>query len=94
MLQQARQRADVFVGDVCQSTEKVGAITPRLSTNTNAPAATKTTTPVPMDVSQMSSNVSKTETEEQESGWCQYEQDQECGGDEVFAVKGKGKGGF
>ena len=42
----------------------------------------------------MSSNVSKTETVEQESDSYQYEQDQECDGDELFAVKGKGKGVF
>ena len=47
-----------------------------------------------MDVPQMSSNVSKPETDEQESDTYQYEQDQECDGDEVFAVKGKRKGGF
>ena len=46
-----------------------------------------------MDVSQMSSKVSKTDDVEQESGSYQYEQDQECDGDELFAVKGKGKGG-
>ena len=66
MLQQARQRADVYVGDVCHSTKKVCTVTPRVSTTTPTPTATKTTTPVPMDVSQMSSNVSKPETEEQE----------------------------
>ena len=44
-----------------------------------------------MDVSQMSSNVSKPETEEHESDPYQYEHDQECDGDEVNAVKGKGK---
>ena len=94
LLQQARQRADVYVGDVCHSTRKVGTVTPRVSANMNDPPATKTTTPVPTDISQLSSNVSKTETEEQESASYQYEQDQECDGDEVFAVKGKGKGGF
>ena len=47
-----------------------------------------------MDVSQTSSNVSKTETEEQEGDSYQCEQDQECDGDEVFAVKGMGKGSF
>ena len=46
MLQQARQRADVYVGDVCHSTQKVGTVTPRVSTNTNTPTAVKTTTPV------------------------------------------------
>ena len=94
MLQQARQRADVNVGDVCHPTKKVGTITPRVNTNTSTPTATKATTPVPMDVSQMSSNVSKTETDEQENDSYQCEQDQECDGDEVFAVKDKGKGGF
>ena len=64
-----------------------------MSTNTNTPT-TKVTALVPMDVSQMSSNVSKTETVEPESDSCQYEQDQECDGDELFAVEGKGKGGF
>ena len=93
-LQQARQRADVFVGDVCHSTENVGTVTPRVSTTTNTPTATKTTTPVPADVSQMSSNVSKTETEEPESESYQCEQDQACDGDEVYAVKGRGTGGF
>ena len=29
---------------------------------------------------------------EQESDSCQHEQDHECDGDELFAVKGKGKG--
>ena len=94
MLQQARQRADVYVGDVCHATKKVGTVTPRVSANTNNPPATRATALVPMDVSQMSSNVSKPETEEQESDSYQYEQDQECDGDEVYAVKGKGKGGF
>ena len=42
----------------------------------------------------MSSNVSKLETKEQESDLYKHEQDQECDGDEVCAVKGKGKGGF
>ena len=54
MLQQARQRADVFVGDVCHSTKKVANVTSRANTNTSP--TTKTTSPVPMDVSQMSSN--------------------------------------
>ena len=63
-LQQARQCADVFVGDVCHSTKKVGTVTPRVSTNTNTQTAAKTTTPVPMDVSQMRSNVSKPGTGE------------------------------
>ena len=58
MLQQARQRADVFVRDVCHPT-KNGTVTLRVSTNTNSPTAT--------DVSQMNSNVSKPETDEQES---------------------------
>ena len=92
MLQQARQRADVYVGDVCHPAEKSGTVTPQVSTNTNTPTATKATTSVPMDVSQMSSNVLKTETDEQESDWCQNEQYQECDGDEVFPVSGKGKG--
>ena len=88
------QRADVYVGDVCHSTEKVGTVTPRVRTTTNTPTASKTTTPVPADVSQMSPNVSKTETEERESESYQCEQDQQCDGDEVYAVKGKGKGRF
>ena len=65
-----------------------------MSTNTNTATATKTTTPVPMDESQMSWNVSKAETEEQGIKSYQNEQDQECNGQEVLAVKGKGKGGF
>ena len=32
ILQQARQRADVYVGDVCHPTKKIGAVTPRVST--------------------------------------------------------------
>ena len=32
MLQQARQRADVYVGDVCHPTQKTGTVTPRVST--------------------------------------------------------------
>ena len=54
---------------------------------------TKATASVPMDVSQVSSNVPKTEAMEQESDFNQYEQGQECEGDELFAVKGKGTGG-
>ena len=54
MLQQARQRADVFVGDVCHSTKKVGNVTSRANANTST--TTKTTNPVPMDVSQISAN--------------------------------------
>ena len=87
MLQQARQRADVFVRDVCPTTKNIVTTPTRVSTSTNNPTATKNTL-VPTDVSQMSSNVSKSQTEGQ------YEQDQDCNGDELFAVKGKGKGGF
>ena len=94
MLQQARQRADVYVGDVCHPTKNIGIVTSRVSTNTNTNTTTKATTPVPRDVSQMSSNALKNETVEQESNSYQYEQDQECHGDELFAVKGKGKGGL
>ena len=89
MLQQARQRADVYLGEVCHPTKNIGTVTPRASTNTNTPTTTEATAPVPMDVSQMSSNVSKPETDEQESDSYQHEQDQECDGDELFAVKGK-----
>ena len=92
--QQARQRADVYVGDVCHPTQKTGTVTPRVDTNTNTPTSTKAAAQVPMDVSQMSSNVPKTEEVEQESDSYQYEQDQECEGDELFAVKGKGKSVF
>ena len=94
LLQQARQRADVYVGDVCHSTRKVGTVTPRVSANMNDPPATKTTTPVPTDISQLSSNVSKTETEEQESASYQYEQEQECDGDEAFCRQGEGQRWF
>ena len=93
ILQQARQRADVFVRDVCPTTEKLVTTPSRVSMSTNNPTATKNTS-VPMDVSQRRSNVAKSETEEQESDSCQYEQDQDGDGDELFAVKGKGKGGF
>ena len=92
MLQQARQRADVFVGDVCRSTKKVANVTSRANTNTSP--TTKTTSPVSMDVSQMSSKAFKNESVEQESDSYQYEPDQEGDGDELFTVKGKGKGGF
>ena len=91
MLQQALQRADVYVGDLCHPTEKVGTGTPRVSTNTNTPTATKVTAPVPMDVFQMTWNVWRTETAEQEHDSCQYEQDQEYDGDELFAVNCEGK---
>ena len=77
------------MGYVCHPT-KNGTVTPRVSTNTNTPTVTKVTTPVPMDVSQMTSNVSKPETEELESDSYQYGRDQECDGDEVFAVKREG----
>ena len=79
MSQQARQRADEDVGEVCHPT-----VTPRVSTNTNTPITTKATALVPMDVSQV----------EQESDSYQYHLEQECDGHELFAVKGKGKGGF
>ena len=92
MLKQARQRADAFVGDVCHSTKKIGNVTSRA--NTNTPTTIKTTTPVPMYVSQMSSNAFKIETVEQDSDLYPYEQDPEGDGDELYAVKGKGKGGF
>ena len=46
MLQQARQRADVYAGDVCHPTKKIGTVTPRVSTNTNTPTSTKVTAPV------------------------------------------------
>ena len=36
MLQLARQKAYVYVGDVCLSTKKPGTVTPRVSSNTNA----------------------------------------------------------
>ena len=93
MLQQARQRAGVFVRDVCPTTKKIVTTPSRVSMSTNNPTAMKNTL-VPMDVSQRRSNVAKSETEEQESDSCQYEQDQDGDGDELFAVKGKGKGGF
>ena len=48
MLQQARQRADVYVGEVCHPTKKIGTVTPYVSTNTNTPTTTKATAPVPM----------------------------------------------
>ena len=92
MLQQARQRADVFVGDVCHSTNKGVNVTSRANTHTSP--TTKTTNAVPMVVSQMSSNAFKDETVEQESDSYQYEPDQDGDGDELYAVKGKGKGGF
>ena len=94
MLQQARQRADVYVGDVCHPTQKTGTVTPRVDPNTNTPTSSKATASVPMDVSQVSSNVPKTKAMEQESDSNQYEQDQECEGDELFAVGSEGKGGF
>ena len=93
MLQQARQRADVFVRDVCPTTKTIVTTPRRASTSTSNPTDTKNT-PVPMDVSQMNSNFAKSETEEQESDSYQYEQDQDGDGDELFAVKGKGKSGF
>ena len=92
MLQQARQRADVFVGDGCHPTKNFGNVTSRASTNT--PTTTKATTPVPMDVSQMSSNALKNESGNQENDTYQHELDQDGEGDELYAVKGKGKGGF
>ena len=92
MLQQARQH----VGDVCHTTKKSCTVTPRVNTNTNTNTntSTKATASVPTDVSQMSSNVPKTEAVEQESDPYRYEQDQECEGDELFAVGSEGKGGF
>ena len=46
MLQQVRQRADAYVGDVCHRTTKN-------CPNTITPTATKATTPVPMDLTHM-----------------------------------------
>ena len=49
---------------------------------------------VPMDVSQMSSNALKNESGDQEHDTYQYDQDQDGEGAELYAVKGKVKGGF
>ena len=76
MRHDAEGNPDVYVGDECHPTKKIGTVTPRVNTNTNTPTTTKVTAPVPIDVSQMSSNVSKTETLEQESDSNQYEQGQ------------------
>ena len=76
ILQQARQRADVFVRDVCPASKKIVATPSRVSTSTKIPTATRNT-PVPMDVSQMSLKFAKSDTEEQESDSYQYEQDQD-----------------
>ena len=95
MLQQARQRADVFERDVCLATKNVITTPSPVNTSTKNSTASTNTTPVPIFyVTQMSSDVSKSEAEGQESDSYQYEQDQDCGGDELCAVKGKGKGGF
>ena len=94
MLQQARQRANAYVGDVCHSTKKVGTVTSRVSARTRTLFLPQVTAPVPLDVSQMSSNLSKPETDEQESDSHQYEQAQECDGDQVFAFKDKGQRWF
>ena len=94
LLQQARQRADVYVGDVCHSTRKVGTVTPRVSANMNDPPATKTTTPVPTNISQLSSNVSKTETENRRVHRTNTSKSRNAMETKRFAVKGKGKGGF
>ena len=66
MLEQARQRADVFVRDVCTATKKVVTTPSRANTSTNNSTASKNSTPVPMDVSQMCSDVPKSEAEGQE----------------------------
>ena len=94
MLEQARQRADVFVRDVCTATKKVVTTPSRANTRTNNSTASKNSTPVPMDVSQMCSDVPKSEAEGHESDSYQYEQDQDCDGDDLCLVKGKSKGGF
>ena len=47
MLQQARQRAVVYVGDVRHPTKKVGTVIPRVNSNTNNPTGTKVTAQVP-----------------------------------------------
>ena len=46
--QQARQRADVFVTDVCPTTKKIVTTPPRVSTSTNNPTASNNT-PVPIN---------------------------------------------
>ena len=81
MLQQARQRADVFVRDAVPTSKKIVSTPSRVSVNN--PSVTKNT-PVPMDVSQMSSNAAKSEPEDQESDSYQYEQDPDGDGDELF----------
>ena len=77
----------MFVRDMCPTTNKIVTTPSRVSMSTNNPTATKGAL-VPMDVSQISSNVSKSEKEGQESDSYQYEQDQDCDGGELFAVKG------
>ena len=48
MLQRARQRADVFVRDVCPATKKVITTPSRVNTSTNNSTTTTNTTPVPI----------------------------------------------
>ena len=103
MLQQARQRADVYVGNVCHLAKKVSSGTTRI--NNNVSTTTDATGPVPMDVSnlaklieigldvpQESGNFSKDESAGTGTGQ-ECEHDLERDGDELFAVKGKGKRG-
>ena len=68
----------MFVRDACPEIKKIVTTLLRVSTSTSNPTATKNTS----------------ETDGQENDSHQYEQDQECDGGEVFAVKGKGKGGL
>ena len=48
MLQRARQRADVFVRDVCPATKKVITTPSRVNTSTNNSTTTTNTTLVPI----------------------------------------------
>ena len=88
MLQQARQRADVFVRDVCPTTKIVKTL-PRVSTHERSHCHEGYF--CSNGCVSMSLNVVKFNTEEPEIDSYQHEQGQECKGDEFFAVKGKGK---
>ena len=95
MLQQARQRADVYVGRcVSFDYESWYCHATCEHEHDHSHRSKGHSSGSQWMYSQMGSDVSKPEKDEQENDSYQYEQDQDCYGDEAYAVKGKAKGGF
>ena len=88
MLQQARQSAGAYVGDACHSTKKVGTVHATCEHKHEYSHRHKCLSSGPNGC--VSDELERLEKNDS----YQYEQDRECDGDELFAVKGKGEGGF